>query len=342
MAEVAGEVPAKSLKTRRCGKGDHEMQHKRSQRARLVAALASTLAACAAVLAGCGITTSGSSQSGGSGAPVAYDAHANQILVQVFPSPGFVNPPVNGVPTWTLYGDGTLIFADGFANGAPKLMETKLTTAQVQHILDVVVNQNAFFASDKPTYGHMMPDTGSIVLTVNANGQSKTVAIYGNTGSSSDTQTQHIFAIESFLNGYHPANAQPYMPHSVAVVVYPGTGSGQPWPEPSVDLAATESAECPYLQPKPACHVPVDGPAGIKAIYGPIGTNLLTQPGPQTTVTQNGSTYLVLVWPLMPEVPPVTAHPIGGNAGAPSIRVAYANQIHQWPLMSLNGVPTGN
>ena len=323
------------------------MQRKRSRQASLVVALASVLAACMAILAGCGITTtSGSSgQSGGAGAPVSYDAHHNQILIQLFPSPGFIYPPVNGMPTWTLYGDGTLIFANGFANGTPKLMETKLATDQVQHILNVVVNQNTFFASDKPSYGRMMPDTGSILLTVNANGQSKAVAIYGSTGSPSDTQTQHIFAIESFLNGYHPTNTQPYMPHSVAVVVYPVNGPAQsaiPWPDSSLDLAATEAAECPYLQPKPACRTPVDGPLGIKAVQGPIGTTLLTQPGPQATVTQNSSTYLVLVWPLMPDIPPVTAHPIGGKPGAPAIRVAYGNQIHQWPLMSLNGVPVGN
>ena len=193
-------------------------------------------------------------------------------------------------------------------------------------------------------------DHGSALLTVNANGQSKTVGVYGGPGTPSypsshaDTQTQHIFAIEGFLESYRPTTAQPYTPHSVAVVVYPASGSAHPtstWPDSSVDLAATEAAECPYLQPKPACHTSVDGPLGIKTVRGPIGTSLLTQPGPQATVTQNGSAYLVLVWPLLPDVPPVTTHPVGGNPGTASIRVAYGNQIHEWPLMSENGVPTG-
>lgn len=329
------------------------MHRERLQRTPLLVALASFLAACVVILGGCGITSSTgtSGQTGGTGAPVAYDAHANSILVQLFSSPGFIYPSVNGVPTWTLYGNGTLIFANGFANGAPKLMQAKLAADQMQHILDVVVNQNTFFASDKPLYGHMIPDTGATLLTVNAQGKSKTVGVYGGpgtpgyAGSQADTQTQHIFAIKGFLDGYHPADAQPYMAHGVAVVVYPVNGPAQsatPWPDSSVDLAATEAAECPYLQPKPACHTPVDGPVGIKAIQGPIGTTLLTQPGPQATVTQNGSTYLVLVWPLLPDVPPLITHPAGGNLGTASLRVAYGNQIHEWPLMSPNGVPTGN
>lgn len=307
-----------------------------------LAALVCLALACAAILSGCGVTAS----AGGSGQPIAYDAHTGSILVQLFPSPGFMYPSVNGVPTWTLYGDGTLVYVSGesaSASDSAKLSEARLTPDQVQHILDVVVNQYAFFASDKSSYGRMIPDTGSTLLAVNAAGQSKTVALYGDEGSSPDAQTRNVFAIESFLQGYHPSNVQPYTPHGVAVVVYPASGSAQPastWPDSSVDLAATEAAECPYLQPKPACHTPVDGPLGIKTIRGPIGTSLLTQPGPQATVTQNGSAYLVLVWPLLPDVPPVTTHP-GGNPGTASIRVAYGNQIHEWPLMSENGVPIG-
>jgi len=325
------------------------MEHALLRRQSILATLVCLALACAAILSGCGVTAS----AGGSSQPIPYDTHPGSILVQLFPSPGFIYPSVNGVPTWTLYGDGTLVFMSGASTSASdsaKLLEAKLSPDQVQHILDVVVNQNTFFASDKPTYGHMIPDSGATLLTVNANGQSKTVGVYGGPGTPSypsshaDTQTQHIFAIEGFLESYRPTTAQPYTPHSVAVVVYPASGSAHPtstWPDSSVDLAATEAAECPYLQPKPACHTSVDGPLGIKTVRGPIGTSLLTQPGPQATVTQNGSAYLVLVWPLLPDVPPVTTHPVGGNPGTASIRVAYGNQIHEWPLMSENGVPTG-
>lgn len=314
----------------------------------ILAALACLALVGAAILAGCGVEAS----AGGSGQPVAYDAHPGSILVQLFPSPGFIYPSVNGVPTWTLYGDGTLVFVSG-ASDSPKLSEARLTLDQVQHILDVVVNQNAFFASDKPSYGHIIPDTGATLLTVNANGQSKTVEVYGGPGTPSypgshtDTQTQHIFAIEGFLQSYHPATAQPYVPEGVAVAVYPSANTGQsslvrPWPNPTVDLAQVAVAECPFLQPGNHCPAIVNSQAGILPIYGPSGTSLLSQLGAASHVMQNGATYLVVVWPLMPDVPPPNAHPTSSGAMAtPHIRVAFGGQIHEWPLMSDNGVPTG-
>ncbi|MGH2514433.1 MAG: hypothetical protein ACRDHP_02150 [Ktedonobacterales bacterium] len=316
---------------------------------RLLALVASVALVCGVILAGCGVTASagGSGQPGASGTPVAYDAHAGKILVQLFPSPGFIFPPVNGVPSWTLYGDGTLVFASGASTGGSKpLLEAKLTTAQIQHILDVVVNQNQFFASNKPSYGRAMPDTGATLLIVNAASQSKTVALYGDAGSQPDTQTKNVFAIESFLQGYHPANTQPYTPEGVAVLVYPAS-SGQntlpvrAWPDPAVNLTQVELAECPFLQNEKMCPQRNVGATGILPIYGSSGTSLLSQLGAQSLVSQNGATYLVVIWPLMPDVPPPSAHPTSAPYPVPVIRVAASAQIHEWPLMTKNGVPVG-
>lgn len=325
------------------------MEQERSHRARLLAILVSLLGACLAVLAACGTTVSagGSGQPGASGTPVAYDAHPGQILVQLFPSPGFIFPQVNGVPSWTLYGDGTLVFANGAdANGAKRLFEAKLTPDQVQQILNTVVNQNAFFASDKQTYGRMVPDTGSTLLTVNAQGRSKTVTLYGGEGSQPDTQTKHVFAIETYLQGYHPANIQPYTPQGVALLVYPASEAQNTlavgnWPYSTIDLAQTEAEECPYLQANANCPQHMTGQSGILPIYGPSGTNLLRQLGPQAPVAQNGVTYLVVIWPLMPDVPPPNIHPTSSVNPPPHIRVASGGQIQEWPLMNMNGVPTG-
>ena len=321
------------------------MDYVQSRGARVLAALACCSVACVSILAGCGVTASGG-QPGPSGTPVAYDAHAGHILVQLFPSPGFIFPPVNGVPSWTLYGDGTVVFAGGgpIGGGSRSLLSAKLATDQVQHILDVVVRQYNFFASDKGAYGHMIPDTGSTLLTVNAENQSKTVGISGNEGSQPDAQTKNIFAIESFLQGYHLANAQPYAPQGVAVLVYPSSDTSQaaavrPWPYPTVDLSRVEATECPYLQPGAVCSQHAVGQTGILPIYGTSGTNLLSQLGSEGPVAQNGSTYLVMIWPLMPDVPPPNAHPT--SHAAPVIRVASSGQIREWPLLSMSGVPIG-
>lgn len=318
------------------------MQRERSLRRGRRAALACLALGCAAALAGCGAAAG----AGGTGQPVIYDAHPSHILAQLFPSPGFIYPPVNGIPSWTLYGDGMLVYTSGPLGASQRtLLQARLAPDQVQQILDVVVRQYSFFASMQPVYGRRIPDTGSTLLTVSANNQSKTVTLYGDAGPQPDTQTQNIFAIERYLLGYHPANAQPYAPQGVAVLVYPARGDAgsaavRPWPYPTVELARVEAAECPYLQPGTSCS-PVSGPSGILPVYGVSGVDLLRQPGQQGTVSQGAATYFVVIWPLMPDVPPLNAHPTSGALPAPSIRVAMGGQIHQWPLISMNGVPTG-
>src|SRR5579859_448414 len=323
------------------------MAHRLFSSEGILAALAGVSLAAVMVLAGCGVTAGagGTGQPGSSGASVAYDAHPSSILAQLFPSPGFIFPSVNGVPSWTLYGDGTLVFASGTsATASTMLLQAKLSTDQVQHILDVVVSQHAFFASDKPSYGHVVPDVGTTLLTVNAAGQSKTISLYGEEGSQLDAQTKNVFAIERFLQGYHPANAQAFTPRGVAVLVYPATGAWQTlpvraWPYSTVDLAQVAAAECPYLQPGASCAP--SSARGILPVYGTSGTSLLAQLGSRAQVAQNGSTYLVLIWPLMPDVPPPNMHPAASAIPAPHIRVVSGGHISEWPLMSGNGMPVG-
>lgn len=318
------------------------MKRKRSFGINRRTALACLALGCAAILAGCGASPG----VGGTGQSVTYDAHPGHILAQLFPSPGFIYPSVNGIPSWTLYGDGTLIVASGpLGAGQQTLREARLTADQVQQILAVVVYQYSFFASTQPSYGRRIPDTGGTLLTVNADNHSKTVTLYGDAGPQPDTQTQNVFAIERYLLGYHAANAQPYVPQGVAVLVYPAQGAStdafvRPWPYPTVELARVEAAECPYLQPGASCP-PISGQSGILPVYGASGVDLLRQLGPRGLVSQGGADYLVVIWPLMPDVPPPNAHPTSGAGSTPSIRVAMSGQIHQWPLLSMNGVPTG-
>src|SRR5437764_1630146 len=192
-------------------------------------------------LVGCGTNSPTGNRTGGSGSPISYNTGAGHILVQLFRSPGFIFPPINGVPDWTLYGDGTLIMKSNTGTGpGSQLLVAHLSTSEVQHILDVVVNQNAFFASTQSSYGRVMADTGSLLLTVDANGHHKEVRLFAEPTSSEDEQTQHVFAIRHFLLSYSPASPQPYVPSGVVLLVAQertGSTGGWLWTDNDIVLA---------------------------------------------------------------------------------------------------------
>jgi hypothetical protein len=238
-----------------------------------------------------------------------YDSQAGHILVQLFPTPGNINLPFLAVPDWTLYGDGTLIFEPGYGRQFD-LQQAQLTPAEVNHILDVIVNQNAFFAASQSSYGQFIPDTGSTQLLVNADGQQKTVSLGVQPQSTLDIQTQHVFAIENFLENYHPANAHPYVPAGVAVLILYHSAVGAdkvaPWPYADIQLqqiATEESSQSSTLFP----------------IYGKRGQSLLLLAQYNTYIaSQNGQAYDMMIIPLLPDAlvsQPDGSHVVKTSAG---------------------------
>ncbi len=152
--------------------------------------------------------------------PTHTSAAGRHILVQLLEHGGNAIPCRNGdpFPAWTLYGDGILIFSkQGYCG---PLQQAQLTFSDVKKILGFIVNQNDFFASSQKTYGQSVPDIGSTDLLVSTNGQQKTITLFQE-GSflqgTPDVQTQHVFAIAHFLEGYHPANARPYVPTATVI-----------------------------------------------------------------------------------------------------------------------------
>lgn len=253
---------------------------------------------------GCSALKTKGTTTGGT-TPVPSDNKVGNIIVQLFRSPGFIYPPVNGVPEWTLYGNGTLIFKSA-ANA--ELLQSELSPGEVQHILDVIVNQNAFFASTKQFYGRLIPDAGSLLLSVSANGQEKEVRLFHEPTSSSDQQTQHVFAIEHFLLNYHSAISQPYIPPGVVLLVLPQQGNtahAPSWPYADISLAQVAAQECSFLRfgTNSSCSPQPGGKSGLFPIYGKRGQGLLQQwqSGVYTQVSQSGTGYQIIVWPLMPD-----------------------------------------
>ena len=136
---------------------------------------------------------------------ISYINASDHILVQLAKLPELAGAQIHTVPMWTLYGDGTLIFR---TDPSDNLWRAQLSPGQIQHILNVIINQNTFFDSTGQRYGSITPgrDGDQLLLTVDASGQQKEVALVSELTNrvAIDIQTTHVFAIEQFLLAYHP------------------------------------------------------------------------------------------------------------------------------------------
>lgn len=229
---------------------------------------------------------------------------AGHILVQLFQVPGFIYPSINGVPEWTLYEDGLLLFRP---ESGLDLVQTHLSPTSIHAILNMIVHQNAFFASTKDAYGRPIPDLGSLLLSVNTNGHYKQVTLYGKPDTALDEQTQHVFAIRDFLLSYHPATTRPYTPPGVALLVIPqdGDATGVPmWPYKDISLAQTAALECPFLPfGTRNCSSSSKDKAGIVPVFGSRGQALLLRAhdNAYARMKEQGKIYRLIIWPLLPD-----------------------------------------
>lgn len=241
---------------------------------------------------------------GVSGSPVAYTHGTGQILIRLIAAPGNIRISVNAVPEWELYGDGTLLFHPQSAD-PNTLLQAQLQPADIAHILDVVVNQDSFFADQKSEYGKLVPDVGEDVLTVNTSTQQKTVSLFGESGA--PPADQHMFAALHFLQSYHPTSAHLYAAPGAVVLVQSNPGATThvaQWPYPDISLQQIATQECPTFYPNSQGSCAATGdPIGYFPIYGKRGTDLLSMLAQQQIWywSQRDQTYAIWAWPLLPE-----------------------------------------
>jgi hypothetical protein len=149
------------------------------------------------------------------GRVISYNRAPGYILVQLAELPELAGAKMHTALEWTLYGDGTLIFR---SDPGDDLWRAHLSPGAIQHILDVIINQDKFFVTSEQRYGSIIQgsDDNELLLTVDANGQQKevTLASEPKTRGAIDIQTMHVFAIEEFLLAYHPLHAVYYAPNS--------------------------------------------------------------------------------------------------------------------------------
>ena len=146
---------------------------------------------------------------------IPYSKAPGHIIVQLaeHPEPTGIGPEMHTEQEWVLYGDGTLLFRK---DPADDLWQAHLSPGAVQSLLDVIINQNQFFAPDQQRYStSQVSDEFELLLRVDANSQQREVAVARKppANDASDNQ-RRLFLIEQFLFAYHPVDAVFYSPDS--------------------------------------------------------------------------------------------------------------------------------
>src|SRR2546423_957921 len=145
---------------------------------------------------------------------IPYINASDHILVQLAQLPKLAEADMHTVPMWILYGDGTLIFR---TDPHDNVRRAQLSPGEIQHILDVIINQDKFFANTGHPYVSITSerDDDELLLTVDANGQRKEIVLVNEPMKRMAivSQTTDVFAIEQFLLDYHPVHTVLYSPN---------------------------------------------------------------------------------------------------------------------------------
>ncbi len=148
---------------------------------------------------------------------IPYIKTSGQVLVQLAKLPKHSETVTYAEPKWTLYRDGTLIFQTDPDDNSRR---AQLSPGEIQHILDVIINQDKFFNNTERSFASNTSEGNDdeLLLTVDANDQRKEIVLVNEPMKrmAIDSQTTHVFAIEQFLLDYHPSHSILYAPNSGA------------------------------------------------------------------------------------------------------------------------------
>jgi hypothetical protein len=248
-------------------------------------------------------------------AAISHPTAATRVVLRVSSGGGFVTPQTNlrAIPSFTLYGDGTVIVPGAVIQIYPgpaisPLVRSRLSERQVQALLRRAARAGLLGrgAIDYGTVG--VSDMPTTTLLVNAGGKHLERAAYalgataGGNGLS-DAQARARQALARFIAGLpHGLSGALYTPRAVAVYAGPVTGPAQPganridWPlKRNLATAGTRvSSGLSYR-----C-ISVGG-ADAKVLLARLRTaNELSR---WTTPAAPGKSYELIARPLLPDEP---------------------------------------
>jgi hypothetical protein len=263
----------------------------------------------------------GTTGSSGSDGGIEHPTGADQLVLRVEYQGGFVPYEYNlkRVPSWSLYGDGTVIVEGPVIEiypgpALPNLLRFTLTEEAVQTILEAA--RDAGLMDGDASYGYpCIADAADTVFTVNAGGTTSVVSAYAlelsdsgmEPGECPDVDTEARAKLAEFnrmlgdLQSWLPEGSigpqEPYEPTEMRVYVLPYRG------EPELPQAETE---WPLSEPLVAFGEPVaDGnEARCGVVSGDDLAELLPlaqQANELTPWTSGGEQYRLIFRPLLPD-----------------------------------------
>ena len=211
-------------------------------------------------------------------------------------------------PSFTLYGDGTLVFRDPNAmapesndsiSRAVPLMVAKLDEESIQALLDQALGAGGLALATGPYDGGMVTDIPTSTFTITVDGKTKQVSV---TGMSPDMHPQNAAIVGQLTSlaellatfGDQIATEQPYIPSAyrgVLIEVEQPFGPVKDWPWSDLTPADFESGENEFFKTRALTAAEVDA-LGIEGISGGmIGT----------AVQFEGQVYTLSLRPLLPD-----------------------------------------
>ncbi len=279
-----------------------------------------------ATMAACSATAAPSATPGATGAPptgaptagptttaaptdAANPLGAKDILLRYEEGGGFVPIEWNATnaPSFTLYGDGTLVFKDPYAvlpeapDGLIRIVPfvtAKLDEASIQALLDQALGQGGLAVAG-PRYDGMVIDGATSTFTIRAGGETKQVSV---NGLSPDAHPQNaaivgqLATFAAFLRNFADqiATEQPYIPtayRSVLIDVEQPAGPVRDWPWTDLTPDDFETGEAEFWRTRTMTPAEVEA-LGIDGITG----GLMGVP-----VQFEGKVYTFSLRPLLPD-----------------------------------------
>jgi hypothetical protein len=268
-----------------------------------------------------------SAASGGPSAPpaspsipvegIAHPTGATDIVLRFDEAGGFVPVEFNvaHLPYFTLYGDGTVVFAqtsaqlepdtDGVFGGYPQ-RTSKLTEAQVQDLLEFAIADGGLGRARAEYQNPLVADAPTAVFELNADGASKTVSVValgmeGEPGPDAAIRAS-LAALGERLKDFDRGgslSSDPYQPTAYRAVLLDASGVGGqvgdwPWPDITVD-DFTFPADPNQLQQGTRVMTPAEIEAvGVAHPENGVQSGLVVK-------GTDGKPYTLVIRPLLPD-----------------------------------------
>jgi hypothetical protein len=293
-------------------------------------ALLALLSGAIALVAACGgggspspsVTPAGSADSTGSasaGPPTGEIDHATgatDVILRLEEGGGFVPMGylVSQAPTFSLYGDGAVVFRNQFAEPLPPgpvirdvpFRTARLSEEQVQGLLQFALVDGGLGIARASYENPMIADAGTSIFTINAGGLEKVVSVYAlglETPDGTDAGARTAFnrlaeRLRDFDEG-GSIETQVYVPDRYRGVLYDAFGGADPvaWPWPDIEPAQFVARNDPELPASsfPSRVMTLDEVAALELddIEGGLQGLILALP--------DGSQFSLALRPLLPD-----------------------------------------